>query len=213
MEPITDSVAPTKPDWALVLPRTAFFDIMRVLQGALPPPALDEPGEWTRRDQAAMAAVGALQPATAAAGRLAALCVAGEAHAMDCLALAAERRGEWEVTRQCRAQAMGMMREARSSLRALQGMQAERRSLAKNNEAAAQGEWVEHVAVNLMAEALVARPVAAVPKAGLVPAGGIELRDRRVETTARFYEPEVAGVVAAPFPRPPPTSGGGEGRA
>ena len=195
MEPISDLPAPPTPDWARLLPRTAFFDIMRVLQAALPPPGLDAPDEWLRRDQAAMAAVGALQPATAAEGRLAALCVAGEAHAMDCLALANQRRGEWEVSRQCRAQAMGMMREARSSLRALQGMQAERRALAKNNEAAAQGEWVEHVAVNLMAEALAARPVVAVSKPGPAPADGIGSRDRRVETTVRFYEPGIGNAA------------------
>ena len=187
-----------------MLPPAAFFEIMVILRTVLPAPFLDEPEEWARRDQAAMAAVDALQPATAAEGRLAAQFVSMDAHGMDCLLLATERRREREASGKCRAQAVAIVRESKSSLRMLQVLQAKRRALARDEVAASQAEWVEHAAVGMMARALgpdadvggVAAPLipeaevstARVPKSGPVPKTANNSRERRVETTTSFYE-------------------------
>ena len=75
--PPADAELAPEPNWARLLPRDAFAEIILVLRGALPPPGLDDPDamtprDWARRDRAAMAAVAALQPENAAEGRLAA---------------------------------------------------------------------------------------------------------------------------------------------
>ncbi len=141
-------------DPAHLLPREVFQEIMLILRGALPPPHADGPEDWARRDRAAMAAVASLRPETAAEGRLAAQFVAADAWAMDCLLLAGERRLEVEVARKCRAQAMSMLREGKSSLRALQRLQAERRKIEGDEGQAEQAAWAEHAALRMMAEAL-----------------------------------------------------------
>ncbi len=143
-----------QPDWALLLPREAFHQIVFTLRRALPPPVSDDPAELVRRDRAAMAAVASLLPETAAEGRLAAQFVAADAWAMDCLRLAGERKREFEVARKCRAQATSLMREAKGALRALQGLQAARRKIAGDEDAAGRAAWAEHAAVGLMAEGM-----------------------------------------------------------
>ena len=138
-------------DPARDLPREAFLEIMRILRGALPPPA-DASADPMRRDRAAMAAVAALGPVNAAEGRLAAQFVAADAWAMDCLRLAGERRRETNIANKCRAQAMSLMREAKSSLRLLAKMQAARQAL--NEAASERAAWVEHATAGMLAEAL-----------------------------------------------------------
>lgn len=140
-------------DPARDLPREAFLEIMRILRGALPPPA-DASADPMRRDRAAMAAVAALGPVNAAEGRLAAQFVAADAWAMDCLRLAGERRRETTIANKCRAQAMSLMREAKSSLRLLAKMQAARQAL--NEAASERAAWVEHATAGMLAEALAA---------------------------------------------------------
>ena len=123
-----------------------------ILRGALPQPVSDNPAVRVRRDRAVMAVVGALLPVNAAEGRLAAMFVVAETWAMDCLRQARERRLEFRIVHQCRAQAISMMREAKSTLRELARMQAKRAKRDGNeNEQAA---WVEHGVVEMMAEAL-----------------------------------------------------------
>jgi hypothetical protein len=147
-----------QPDWARLLPREAFQEIILILRGALPPPLSDDPADWARRDRAAMAAVAALWPENAAEGRLAAQFVAADAYAMDCLRLAKERRLELEIARKCRAQAMAMMREGKSALRVLLRLQAARRAIEENEEAAGRAAWAEHGAMGMMEEALSSAP-------------------------------------------------------
>ena len=154
MEPLQSSPSDPQPDWARLLPREAFQEIILILRGALPPPLSDEPADWVRRDRAAMAAVAALLPENAAEGRLAAQFVAADAWAMDCLRLAGERRREPDIARQCRAQAMSLMREGKSTLRLLLRMQAARRAIADDEAAASHAAWAEHSALGMMEEAL-----------------------------------------------------------
>ncbi len=72
MDPLSDALADPQPDWASLLAREAFHQIILVLRAALPPPLIDDPVDWARRDNAAKAVVASLAPANAAEGRLAA---------------------------------------------------------------------------------------------------------------------------------------------
>ncbi len=163
MDPLPNSPSAPEPapqpDWARLLPRDAFTEIILILRGALPPPGLDDPDEmtwqdWARRDRAAMAAVAALLPENAAEGRLAARFVVADAWSLDCLRLARERRHEPDVARKCTAQALSLMRESNSALRLLLRLQAARRRIEKDAAASGRAAWVEHAAVGSMGEAL-----------------------------------------------------------
>ncbi len=119
-----------------------------------------------------MAAVAALLPVTAAEGRLAAQFVAADAWAMDCLRLAQVKRREPDLAHKCRAQAMSLMREGKSSLRLLQRLQAAREKIEADAAAAERAAWVEHSAVGMMEEALPPAPevpAAPAPVGGAVP--------------------------------------------
>ena len=161
-----------EPNWARLLPRDAFAEIILILRGALPPPGLDDPDamtpqDWARRDRAAMAAVAALQPENAAEGRLAARFVVADAWSLDCLRLARERRREPDIAQKCTAQALSLMREGNSALRLLLRLQAARQAMAKNAASMERAAWVEHCAVGSMGEALrldLAEPVAPVAR-------------------------------------------------
>ncbi|MDR3529006.1 MAG: hypothetical protein P4L90_00410, partial [Rhodopila sp.] len=141
MEKTQNSSADAQPDWALLLPREAFREVIRVLRGSMPMPGEDAPEDWGRQDRAAMAAVASLRPETAAEGRMAAQFVLAEAWAADCLRLAGERRRETGVALKCKAQALSFMREAKSAWRLLGKAQAERRALEKDPDAASRAEW------------------------------------------------------------------------
>ena len=136
MANLYDERTDPQPDWGSLLPREAFYEIMRVLREALPPPASDDPAKSARRDRAAMAGVAALLPGNAAEGRLAAQYVVADAWAMDCLRLAGERRLEFDIARKCRAQATSLMREGKSALRRLERMQAIRQAIEADPAAA-----------------------------------------------------------------------------
>ena len=154
MENIQNSSADGQPDWAQMLPREAFREVIRVLRGCMPMPESDSAEEWGRQDRAAMAAVASLRPENAAEGQLAAQFVLAEAWAADCLRLAGERRRETGVALKCKAQALSFMREAKSAWRLLAKAQAERRALEKDAEALGRAEWAEHAALGMMAEGL-----------------------------------------------------------
>ncbi len=148
-----------EPNWARLLPRDAFAEIILVLRGALPPPGLDDPDamawqDWARRDRAAMAAVAALLPENAAEGRLAARFVVADAWSMDCLRLARERRHEPDIAQKCAAQAMSLMRESNRAVSLLLRLQAARRRTEKDAAEADRAAWVGHSAAAAMGEAL-----------------------------------------------------------
>ncbi len=162
MEHFQNLSADPQTDWAQLLPREAFREVIRILHGSLPLPDGDAPEDWGRQDRAAMAAVASLRPENAAEGQLAAQFVLAEAWAADCLRLAGERRREMAIALKCKAQALSFMREAKSAWRLLLKAQAERRALEKDPDAASRAEWAEHAVVGMMAEALVADGVVAV---------------------------------------------------
>ncbi len=161
METSHNTPTDPQPDWARLLPREAFHQIILTLRSALPPPLTDDPADEMRRDRAAMAAVASLLPENAAEGRLAAQFVAADAWAMDCLRLAGERRREPEIARKCRAQALSMMREAKSAWRLLLKAQAERRAIEADEAAANRAAWIEHGVTAMMSEGLTDGPAAA----------------------------------------------------
>ncbi len=172
MNHIPNQQADRETDWARRLPREAFQEILLILRGALPPPLTNDPAAEIRRDRAAMAAVAALLPENAAEGRLAAQFVAADAWAMDCLRLAVSGECEFEVARKCRAQAMSLMREGKSALRVLLRMQAVRRKIEGDEEAAGRAAWVEHAAARMMAEGLDGALPASAPGGDGQDAGG-----------------------------------------
>ena len=72
MDALHNPTSDPQTDLALLLPRDAFYQVMLILRGALPPSGSGKPEDWVRRDRSAMAAVVALRPINAAEGRLAA---------------------------------------------------------------------------------------------------------------------------------------------
>ena len=191
MENFQDVSADPQADWARLLPRDVFREVVRVLRGAMPSGGSVKDGK--QRDRAAMAAVGALKPANAEEAQLAAHFVMAEAWAADCLRLAEERRREVNLAMRCRAQALSFLREAKSVRRLLAKVQADRRKMEKDAEARSQAEWEEHAALGMMAEGLAAEEeVAAAPAepcgaAGTVP---VQAADARILNSVLKYATE-----------------------
>jgi len=142
---------------ALQLPADAYYHLVRTLCLTLPPPLTDNPDDLARRNHAAIARIAALAPANAAEADLAAMFVAASEQWKDCLRLAQLPETAPAIAAKCRAQALSMMREAKSTLRLLLKLQDLRGK--RDADSAA---WTEHVAIGLMAEALApaARPAA-----------------------------------------------------
>ena len=141
-------------DLALLLPREAFYEILWMLRGVLPPPLTEDPTEEARRDRAAMAAVAELLPVTVPEGRLAAQFVMADSWARDCLRQAGERRRQTETARKCQAQAVSLMREAKSALRELRQLQTSRQKREASEAAMNRAEWAELSALGMMRTAL-----------------------------------------------------------
>ena len=140
------------------LPADAYYHLVRTLRLTLPPPLTDNPEDLARRDHAAIARIAALAPANAAEADLAAQFVAASEQWKDCLRLAQAPDTTPEWVAKCRAQALGMMRQANAALRLLLRMQQARSKLESDNEAHERRAWTEHAATRLMAEALAALP-------------------------------------------------------
>ena len=147
-----DSAAPIPLDY--LLPAEAYYHLVRKLRLTLPPPAGDSPDELLKRDHAAIARIAALAPGNAVEADVAAQYVAASEQWADCLRLAQapETTPEWQP--KCRAQALGMMRQANSALRLLLRLQEARRKLEADNVACDRAARAEHVAIALMAAAL-----------------------------------------------------------
>ena len=104
-----DPTEPEPPDLALLLPRDAYYQLVHSLRGLLPPPVTDAPEDEARRDNAAIAQVASLLPATAAEATLAAQFVAAHAHAADCLRLARRFESDGALFLKFTAQSASMM--------------------------------------------------------------------------------------------------------
>ena len=152
---------PQSPDPTLLLPRDSYYQLIHTLRAALPPPVIDSPEDLARRDNAAIAHVASLLPATADEASVAAQLVAANAAAMDCLRLAQEHRGDPKLFLKSNAMAISMMRQAQTARTLLQRVQAERQRLAADGAATDKAAWTEYCAIWLMTDALGgARPAA-----------------------------------------------------
>jgi hypothetical protein len=164
--------SPEPPDLTLQLPRDTYHQLIRTLRAALPPPVTDAPEDLVRRDNAAIAHIAALFPATGDEASLAATYVAANARAMDCLRLAHQYPADPNLILKFTAQSGNMMRQARATWSLLLRVQAERRKREADNAATDRAAWTEHCAIGLMAQALdrAAPEAAAGPLPPTVPA-------------------------------------------
>ena len=153
-----DNIIPEQPDFSLLLPRDAYYTLVHTLRSSLPPLDTDSPEDIVRRDNAAIAKVASLLPATAAEAELAAQFVAASAQAQEVLRLAREYPMDAALGLKCNAQAASMMRESRGALGMLLRLKAERKKLEADGTAADKAAWLEHCSIALMAEALPDRP-------------------------------------------------------
>jgi hypothetical protein len=159
------------PGLALQLPADTYWHLVHTLRLTLPPPLSGRAEDFSRRDRAAIARVAALAPGNAAEAELATHFVAASEQWKDCLRLAQDAATTPEWAQKCRAQAIGMMRQATSAMRLLLRMQERRRKLETDNAASDRLAWSEHRALALMAEALAAEPERKPePDAGPAPA-------------------------------------------
>jgi hypothetical protein len=154
-----DQFAP-QPDLTLQLPRDMYYQVIHTLRGAMPPPVTKSPEDLVRRDNAAIAQVACLLPANADEANIAAQYVAASAQALDCLRLAREFPAGEALILKCSAQAASMMREARAARSLLMRVQALRQKREADHTALDQAAWIEHCAINLMADALGRTPPA-----------------------------------------------------
>src|SRR6202521_176796 len=97
---------------ALQLPADAYYHLIRTLCLTLPPPLSDRPDDLARRNHAAITRIAALVPANASEADLAALFVAASEQWKDCLRLAQLPETTPQIAAKCRAQSLGMMRQA-----------------------------------------------------------------------------------------------------
>jgi hypothetical protein len=150
------------PDLTLQLPRDLYYEVIRTLRAALPPPVPDSEENLIRRDNAAIADVASLLPANGEEVALAAQFVAANAQALHCLRLAHEHAANPSRVLQCTAQSASMMRQARGARALLLRVQAARQKREADGVATGKAAWIEHCAVALMADALGRYPPAPV---------------------------------------------------
>jgi hypothetical protein len=105
--------------------------------------------------------VASLLPASADEANLAAQYVVASAHAIECLRLAQEHRGNPTIFLKCGGQADRAQRQARGFRAMLLRVQAERRKRETDNAATDRAAWTEYCAIGLMADALGRAPLAA----------------------------------------------------
>ena len=108
------------------LPAYVVSHTLDTLRAALPPPVPDTSKNRAAMEELAVAALVALQPSDAFEAMLATQIVLQEAHAADCLRLAAEHGADPVIARRNRAMAGTMMKLMRSGLRTLRSRQAGR---------------------------------------------------------------------------------------
>jgi hypothetical protein len=150
-------------DLSLLLPRDAYYQLVHSLRGLLPPPVTDTPEDEARRDNAAIAQVACLLPASAAEATLGAQFVAAHAHAADCLRFARKFEGDGAFFLKFTAQAASMMRQSQGAMRTLLHLQAARQKIEADAAAAGRAAWTEHCAAEYMAQALPAGRPASTP--------------------------------------------------
>jgi len=166
---VMESTPQYQPDPAVQLQQDIYALAAEILRATLPPPLVDTPEAWARRDRVALAAVAALVPGNPAEAKLAARHVAEGEHADDCLRLAAQHAADLKQAAQLRAQAASMSREARGCLSSLLRLQAVRKKREANDATRDSAAITEHCVFGLMTDALERAPPRP-PAAAVVPA-------------------------------------------
>jgi hypothetical protein len=147
-------------DLAYRLPKHTFWQAIQDLRASLPAPADNTPEALAHRDNAAIANVASMLPANASEVTLATQFVLASAHAGDCMRLAMLHPASIAEGLHCRALSVSMMRQAQSARRLLMRVQAERHKREADPAASEKAAWIEHCAIELMAEALPSAPPA-----------------------------------------------------
>lgn len=136
------------------LPRDAYYAIVTVLYGALPPTILNTPEALRRRMTSAIAMVAGLVPVNPAEAMLAANWVVATLQAMESHTAAHDPALTWDRRTQCLAQANAMQRNARGLLDQLRRMQTLRMKRDGAQPNADQAAWIEHGITATMETAL-----------------------------------------------------------
>ena len=136
------------------LPSDAYYAIVTVLYGALPPTILSTPEALRRRMTSAIAMVAGLVPVNPAEAMLAANWVVATLQAMESHTAAHDPALTWDRRTQCLAQANAMQRNARGLLDQLRRMQTLRMKRDGAQPDADQAAWIEHGITATMEAAL-----------------------------------------------------------
>jgi hypothetical protein len=134
--------------------RDIHLEAVDTLRCALPPPPINTPEAWLRRDRIALAKVAELVPANATESALAASHVAALAHSDDCTRQASLQRDDPRRADQLRNQAASMGREARGLLGSLLCAQGMRKRREADPVACDRAAMTEQCVLGLMMEAL-----------------------------------------------------------
>jgi len=151
---MTQITAPDQRDLAARLPASACHCLMRTLHKALPKLLTNSPEDIALRDEAAMARVASLCPVNSAEAEVAALHVIHAEHAKACMCELENPAMSLPNMLKCRAQAISMSRQAAGLMATFLRMQAARQKTEAKQETCNRAAWAEHIALNLMAEAL-----------------------------------------------------------
>jgi hypothetical protein len=158
MEPTSSPAEPSDDPEAKRL-RDQHYIAADILRSTLPLLRDETAEQRSRRENAALLAIGGLVPGNAAESRLAAHHVAAMAHAEQCLRDAAPYYAyDPKRANQLSAQAARMGREARGYLNALLRAQAIRTKRDGKQSTRDSAAWTERAAVGLMSDALAAQP-------------------------------------------------------
>jgi hypothetical protein len=208
----TDTIVDPAQDPAYGRTADAWVHLMRTLRTALPetPDAAEE--AIACRDNAAIEAVTAFCPVSAAEALLAADYVAARAQAMDCLRLAnaATAAGKPAEARRYRADAARQMRAGHSAVERLLRVQARRAKREADPRATSSAAWTAHCAGQMMASAVPGRE-GAPPWAK--PAGTPATDAMPTDAPAPPAEHADAPRTVMPERDPGTPAGTGEGRA
>jgi hypothetical protein len=145
-------------DRTLQLPRDLYYQIVHELRGALPAPVTDTAEDRARRDNAMIARVASMLPATPDEVVLATQCVAASAQALDCLRLLRLHLADTALAVKLSAQSASMMRQSRGARGQLLRVQAELAKREANPVARDEAAAIEHAAISVMADALALNP-------------------------------------------------------
>jgi hypothetical protein len=184
------SPGPEPLDLSLLLPRDAYYQLVHSLRALLPPPVTGTPEDEARRDNAAIAQVACLLPASPAEATLGAQFVAAHAHAADCLRFARKFENDGAFFLKFTAQAASMMRQSQGAMRTLLRLQAARQKIETDATAAGRAAWTEHCAAEYMAQALPGGRPASMPPPPPPP-------PEPTPESAQDDEPVIDPIVAA----------------